>query len=64
MNRASWRAPLSPSAYFRADAYSKAAEPKELFVIPGASHADLYDKAQYITQSLEKLTEFFNANLK
>ncbi|MGL5513759.1 MAG: alpha/beta hydrolase, partial [Sporomusa sp.] len=31
------------SAYFSEDAYSKAAEPKELFVVPGASHVDLYD---------------------
>ncbi|MER5802114.1 alpha/beta hydrolase [Streptomyces mirabilis] len=54
----------APSAYFSEDAYSKAAEPKELFVIPGASHADLYDKAPYITQSLEKLVGFFNDNLK
>ena len=35
------------SAYFSEDAYSKAAEPKELFVVPGASHVDLYDRPEY-----------------
>jgi fermentation-respiration switch protein FrsA (DUF1100 family) len=34
----------APSAYFSEDAYNRAAEPKELFVIPGATHADLYDR--------------------
>ncbi len=48
---------------FSEEAYSKASEPKELFVIPGATHADLYDRAPYITKSLEKLTQFFTDNL-
>ena len=34
------------SAYFSEDAYSKAAEPKELFVVPGATHVDLYDRPE------------------
>ena len=42
------------SAYFSEDAYSKAAERKELFVVPGASHIDLYDKPAYVAKSLEK----------
>jgi len=32
------------SAYFSQDAYSKAAQPKELFIVPGATHVDLYDR--------------------
>ena len=36
------------SAYFSEKAYGKAAEPKELFVIPGASHVDLYDRPEYV----------------
>lgn len=52
------------SAYFSEDAYSKAAEPKELFVVPGASHVDLYDRPQYIAVSLPKLDAFFKQYLK
>jgi fermentation-respiration switch protein FrsA (DUF1100 family) len=49
------------SAYFSEDAYSRAAEPKELYVVPGASHVDLYDRPQYMP--IEKLTDFFKNNL-
>lgn len=52
------------SAYFSEDAYSRAAEPKELFVIPGASHVDLYDVPQYTAQSIKKLDSFFKEYLK
>jgi uncharacterized protein len=31
------------SRYFSEDAYEAAAEPKELYVVPGAGHVDLYD---------------------
>lgn len=51
------------SAYFSEDAYKKAAEPKELFVVPGASHVDLYDRPEYMKHSLGKLNEFFSSNL-
>lgn len=52
------------SAYFSRDAYKMAAQPKELFVIPGASHADLYDVPKYMEQSLKKLDGFFKQYLK
>ena len=52
------------SAYFSEDAYSKAAWPKELFVVSGASHVDLYDVPRYMNQSLKKLDIFFSRNLK
>lgn len=52
------------SAYFSEDAYSKAAEPKELFVVPGASHVDLYDRPEYMGVSLPKLDSFFKQYLK
>lgn len=52
------------SAYFSEDAYSKAAEPKELFVIPGASHVDLYDVPKHLAVSIPKLDKFFKDNLK
>ena len=43
---------------------SKAAEPKELFVIPGASHVDLYDVPKHLAVSIPKLDKFFKDNLK
>ncbi|ULQ58477.1 alpha/beta hydrolase [Brucepastera parasyntrophica] len=52
------------SAYFSEDAYSKAAEPKELFVVPGASHVDLYDVPQYMAVSIPKMDSFFKQYLR
>jgi uncharacterized protein len=51
------------SAYFSEDAYSKASEPKELFVVPGATHVDLYDRPQHMAKSIEKLATFFDQHL-
>ncbi len=51
------------SAYFSQDAYQRAAEPKELFVVPGATHVDLYDNPRYTTQSVGRLTSFFRQHL-
>ena len=36
------------SRYFSETAYAAAAEPKELIIIPGANHADLYDRMDLI----------------
>lgn len=52
------------SAYFSEDAYGKAAEPKELFVVPGASHVDLYDRPEALAVSIPKLHRFFSEYLK
>ena len=51
------------SAYFSEDAYGKAAQPKELFVVPGATHVDLYDRPQYVGQAVEKLTKYYGRYL-
>ncbi|MFM0616075.1 alpha/beta hydrolase [Paraburkholderia nemoris] len=51
------------SLYFSENAYKKANEPKELFLIPGATHIDMYDKPQYVTPAVEKLNEFFRRHL-
>lgn len=51
------------SKYFSEDAFKKAAEPKELFVVPGASHLDLYDRPEYMKVTLKKLDEFFKQYL-
>lgn len=49
------------SREFSEEAYQKAAEPKELVVVPGAGHVDLYDRVNLIP--FDKLTEFFRKNL-
>ncbi|MGV0831063.1 alpha/beta hydrolase [Empedobacter brevis] len=50
------------SRYFSEDAYKMASEPKELIIIPGAVHVDLYDKVTSIPFS--KLETFFTTHLK
>jgi fermentation-respiration switch protein FrsA (DUF1100 family) len=49
------------SKEFSEDAYKRAAEPKELFIVPGAGHVDLYDRVTLIP--FDKLTSFFNKHL-
>lgn len=49
------------SRYFSETAYENAAEPKELMIIPGASHIDLYDQMDVIP--FDKLTSFFKQHL-
>lgn len=49
--------------YFSQDAYNMAKDPRELFIIDGASHMDLYDKEQYVPKVLNKLADFFGKNL-
>ncbi len=41
------------------EAIANAQQPKELHWIDGASHVDLYDKAEYVTPAVGKLVEFF-----
>lgn len=50
------------SRYFSEDAYRRAAEPKELYIVPGAGHVDLYDRTNLIP--FDKLESFFKNNLK
>ncbi|MCO7262344.1 alpha/beta hydrolase [Dickeya zeae] len=40
-------------------AYELAREPKELFVIDGATHIALYDQPKYVDQAVDKLASFF-----
>jgi uncharacterized protein len=49
------------SKEFSEDAYKRAAETKELYVVPGAGHVDLYDRVTLIP--FDKLTSFFNKHL-
>ncbi|MEN3110203.1 alpha/beta hydrolase [Uliginosibacterium paludis] len=49
------------SRYFSETAYAAAAEPKELMIIPGANHVDLYDRVDIIP--FDRITSFFNQHL-
>lgn len=49
--------------YFSEMAIEKAEEPKELFLIEGATHIDLYDKPQYVDPAVIKMTSFFRQHL-
>ncbi|WP_372776402.1 alpha/beta hydrolase [Mangrovibacterium sp.] len=51
------------SRFFADEAYSKAIEPKELFIVPGANHTDLYDQQKYMAVEFKKLDEFFSKYL-
>lgn len=48
---------------FSQQAYDNAQQPKELMVIPGASHFDLYDKPQFVNPAIDKLAVFFTKSL-
>ena len=50
------------SRYFSEDAYKAAAEPKELMIIPGGVHVDLYDRLDKIP--FDRLETFFKEHLK
>jgi hypothetical protein len=49
------------SREFSEDAYRRAAEPKELYWVPGAGHVDLYDRVSLIPWA--KLARFFSEHL-
>jgi len=53
---------VAHSKEFSEDAYRRAAEPKELLVVAGAGHVDLYDRVTLIP--FEKPTAFFAEHLK
>lgn len=50
------------SRYFSEDVYKAAAQPKELMIIKGANHVDLYDRTDVIP--FDRIASFFNQNLK
>lgn len=49
------------SREFSEEGYQLAGEPKELVIVPGAGHVDLYDRVNLIP--FDKLTTFFQDNL-
>lgn len=50
------------SKYFSDNVYAKLKEPKEIIVVPGATHTDLYDQMDKIP--FAKLAKFFDNSLK
>ncbi|AEV99487.1 hypothetical protein A4D02_26975 [Niastella koreensis] len=45
------------------EAMETAKGPKELFMINGATHVDLYDKIEFVAQAVDKLVTFYHSNL-
>uniref|UniRef100_Q023E6 Dienelactone hydrolase n=1 Tax=Solibacter usitatus (strain Ellin6076) TaxID=234267 RepID=Q023E6_SOLUE len=45
--------------FWSQDVFRKAKEPKELHIIEGASHMDMYDRPQFVGPAVAKLTAFF-----
>ncbi|WP_338872177.1 alpha/beta hydrolase [Spirosoma sp. SC4-14] len=45
------------------EAIKTAQEPKELFMIDGATHVDLYDKMEFVTPAITKLLAFYTTTL-
>lgn len=50
------------SRYFAETAYAAAAQPKELLIVPGATHTDLYDQKDKIP--FDRIEQFFETHLK
>lgn len=41
------------------EVFEAATEPKELFIIDGATHFDLYDIDRYVDQAVERIDAFY-----
>jgi fermentation-respiration switch protein FrsA (DUF1100 family) len=49
--------------FFSEMAFEKAKEPRELYLIEGATHIDMYDREKYVGPAVEKLGGFFTQYL-
>jgi fermentation-respiration switch protein FrsA (DUF1100 family) len=49
--------------FWSQEVHQKAKEPKELFVVDGATHIDLYDRPVFVGPAVNKLTAFFSRHL-
>ena len=45
--------------FWSQDVFRRAKEPKELYIIEGASHMDMYDRPQFVAPAVAKLAAFF-----
>lgn len=70
LDKLSWIAPRpvllimgeeAHSRFYSEDVFEDAAEPKELYIVPGSNHVDLYDRTDVIP--FDKLDNFFTAAL-
>jgi uncharacterized protein len=52
------------TSYFSENAIKKAKDPKELFLIEGATHIDMYNRDKYVSPAVEKMSSFFNQYLQ
>jgi uncharacterized protein len=50
--------------FWSKEVMEKARQPKELFIVEGATHIDLYDRPQYVTPAVAKLKDFFDKALR
>lgn len=51
------------TAWMTDEALKNAKEPKELYIIEGATHVELYYKEPFVARAASKLYDFFTANL-
>ena len=51
------------SLWFSKDAYDRITGKKELFIVEGANHMDMYDKPEYVSQAVAKMKDFYGKNL-
>jgi len=49
--------------YFSEQAIEAASGPKELFILEGATHIDLYDRDEFVSPAIAKLTDFYRQTL-
>jgi uncharacterized protein len=49
--------------FWSEEVYQKAREPKELHIVEGATHMDMYDRPQFVTPAVAKLTAYFGSHL-
>ncbi len=49
--------------FWSQDAMKKAKEPKELHLVEGATHMDMYDRPQFVAPAVKKLSAFFGSHL-
>jgi fermentation-respiration switch protein FrsA (DUF1100 family) len=49
--------------FWSQEVYEKAKQPKELFVVDGATHIGMYDRPQFVAPAVAKLNDFFGQHL-
>lgn len=55
---------ISDTIQYSREASEAACGPKELYLVKGATHVDMYDKEPYVSEAVVKLASFFADNLE